>query len=220
MISLKNIFKTYEMGTQKVKVLNGVDLDIKEGEMLSIMGSSGSGKTTLLNAIGLMDVIDSGEYLFEGKSLTGLTQTESTIFRGSHMGFLFQSFHLLPYKSAIENVMLPLRYQKHIPKDEHYSRAESMLKKVGLWKRMEHLPTELSGGQQQRVALARALVTNPRLLLADEPTGALDSETTDQVMELLQEVNNDGITMVIVTHEDEIAEKTHRLIYMKDGVIR
>lgn len=219
MITLKNIHKTYNMGTQKVKVLNGVDLVIKEGEMLSIMGSSGSGKTTLLNTIGLMDVIDCGKYIFDGKDISGLNQTQSTIFRGRNMGFLFQSFHLLPYKTALENVALPLKYQKHIPKDEHLSRAEAILKRVGLGNRIDHLPTELSGGQQQRVSLARALVTKPRLLLADEPTGALDSETTDQVMELLIDINKEGVTMVLVTHEDDIAERTHRLIYMKDGVI-
>ncbi|MDA3851355.1 MAG: ABC transporter ATP-binding protein, partial [Spirochaetaceae bacterium] len=194
------------MGTQPVKVLHGVDLEIEEGEMISIMGSSGSGKTTLLNIIGLLDSLDQGEYSFQGKCLTGLNQTQATLFRGSHMGFLFQSFHLLSYKTALENVALPLRYQKHIPREEHLPRAQEMLARVGLSDRIGHLPTELSGGQQQRVALARALVAEPRVLLADEPTGALDSTTTEEVMELLTQINRRGITMVIVTHEQDIAQ--------------
>ncbi|MFA6507099.1 MAG: ABC transporter ATP-binding protein [Treponemataceae bacterium] len=207
------------MGRNTVPVLNGIDLSVEEGEMVSIMGSSGSGKTTLLNIIGALDSFDEGSYHFDGKTLRGMTQTEAARFRCENIGFLFQAFHLLPYKTALENVALPLRYRKNEPRRERLSLAAVMLERVGLTDRACHLPSEMSGGQQQRIALARALVTRPRLLLADEPTGALDSATTKEIMCLLKEINREGMTMIIVTHEGEISKETDRTIHIRDGRI-
>ena len=218
MIELKQIRKSYQTGTSSLEVLKGIDLTIKEGDLVSIMGSSGSGKSTLLNIMGILDHYDSGEYLLDGKLIAHLSEKEAAIYRNQFIGFVFQSFHLINYKNAIENVALPLFY-RGVGRRERNKIAEEYLEKVGLGDRKNHLPNELSGGQKQRVAIARALINQPKVILADEPTGALDSQTTMEVMNLLQSVNQEGITVVIVTHEKEIGDMTNQIIYMKDGFI-
>lgn len=219
MISLKHINKTYDMGTRKVHALSDVTLEIGAGEMVACMGASGSGKSTLLNIVGLLDAPDSGSYVFDKESVAEISQNRSAFLRNHSIGFVFQAFNLLPQKTALENVALPLYYQS-VPRKERLSRAHDVLAQLGLDEWAEHKPSELSGGQQQRVAIARALITTPKLLLADEPTGALDTTTSTQVMEVLKEVNAKGITVVVVTHDPDIAAIAERTIRMRDGAIQ
>ncbi|MBR9921409.1 MAG: ABC transporter ATP-binding protein [Bacteroidetes bacterium] len=218
MIKLENIRKSYTTGFNTLEVLKGIDLEIRDGEFVSIMGSSGSGKSTLLNILGILDNYDSGNYYLGDILVKNLSQTQAAKLRNQHLGFVFQSFNLLTFKSAWENVALPLYYQK-IPRNERKDRALKYLERVGLLEWADHLPTQLSGGQQQRVAIARSLITQPRMILADEPTGALDSTTSHSIMKLFTDVNAEGITVVCVTHEHDIAEMTQRIIYLKDGMI-
>lgn len=218
MVNIKNLRKSYTVGNQKLEVLKGLNLTISEGEMVSIMGSSGSGKSTLLNILGILDDYDEGEYTLNNVLIKNLNQTRAAHLRNRFLGFVFQSFNLINYKSAIENVELPLYYQKVSRKKRHLL-AMQYLEMLGMQDRAKHLPSELSGGQQQRIAIARALVTQPKVILADEPTGALDSKTSEDVMQIFKEVNKTGITMIIVTHENEVAEQTNRVIHLKDGEI-
>jgi putative ABC transport system ATP-binding protein len=218
MLSLKKINKSYRSGENVLHVLKGINLEILEGEMVAIMGASGSGKSTLMNIIGMLDEQDTGDYILEGNIIKDLTEKKAAVYRNKFLGFVFQSFHLISYKNALENVALPLYYQGKKRK-ERISLAEKYLDKVGLLKWKEHMPNELSGGQKQRVAIARALAANPKLLLADEPTGALDTKTSHEVMSFLQELNNEGKTIIIITHEEDIAQMCKRIVRLKDGVI-
>ena len=206
------------MGKNSLHVLKGIDLKINEGELVAIMGSSGSGKSTLLNIIGMLDNYESGSYDLDSIPIKDLDETKAAKYRNKFLGFVFQSFNLINYKTAIENVALPLYYQG-IGSKERQEIAHEYLKKVGLAKWAEHLPSELSGGQKQRVAIARALASQPKVLLADEPTGALDSQTSEEVMSLIKKINDEGKTILVVTHEHEIANMCNRIITLKDGVI-
>jgi len=218
MIKLKNLHKSYPIGKDSLHVLKGINLHIKEGEFVSIMGSSGSGKSTLLNIVGLLDGHDEGEYYLNGKLIENLDEKKAAILRNKFLGFVFQSFNLISYKTALENIALPL-YYKGINRKERQKIAMEYLEKVDLKDWADHLPSELSGGQKQRIAIARALVTQPKVVLADEPTGALDSTTSQSVMELLKEINNEGMTVFVITHEEDIAAQTDRIVRLKDGII-
>ncbi len=218
MLFIKDLNKSYDTGKSQLHVLKGIDLNIDEGEFVSIMGSSGSGKSTLLNIIGILDEKDSGTYELDGIPIEHLNEVKAAEYRSKFLGFVFQSFNLIGYKTALENVALPLYYQ-NINRKERNLKAMEYLEKVGLGPWANHLPNELSGGQKQRVAIARALITNPKVILADEPTGALDSKTTHDIMKLLQEINNEGKTIIVVTHEPDVAAQTKRNVVLKDGII-
>ncbi len=218
MIKIEKLHKSYPIGKDSLHVLKGIDLHIKEGEFVSIMGSSGSGKSTLLNIVGLLDIHDKGDYYLNDQLIKNMNEKKAAILRNKFLGFVFQSFNLISYKTALENVALPL-YYKGMKRKERLKVALEYLEKVGLKNWANHLPNELSGGQKQRVAIARALVTKPKVVLADEPTGALESTTSDSVMDLLKEINNEGMTVFVITHEEEIAEQTKRIVRLKDGII-
>ena len=218
MINIKKLHKSYPIGDSSLHVLKGIDLSVENGEMVAIMGSSGSGKSTLLNIIGMLDEADEGEYILDGVPIKNLTEKKAAIYRNKFLGFIFQSFNLINYKNALDNVALPLYYQG-IKRQERQEKALFHLEKVGLKAWAHHLPNELSGGQKQRVAIARALAANPKLLLADEPTGALDTKTSYEIMDFIQHLNDEGKTILIVTHEEDIAHMCKRIVRLKDGVI-
>ncbi|WP_224488596.1 ABC transporter ATP-binding protein [Robertkochia flava] len=218
MIEIKDLHKSYKMGSNSLHVLKGINFSVKEGELVAIMGSSGSGKSTLLNILGMLDGYDSGTYHLDGVLIKDLNETKAANYRNKFLGFIFQSFNLINYKSAWENVALPLYYQR-VGRKERKERAIHHLKTVGLEPWAEHLPSELSGGQKQRVAIARAMAAEPKVLLADEPTGALDSVTSHEVMALIQRINDEGRTILVVTHEEDIAHMCKRIVHLKDGVI-
>ena len=218
MIHLKDINKTYQ-GAQPLHVLKGITLDIERGEFVSIMGASGSGKSTLLNILGILDNYDSGSYVLNGVHIWNLSESKAAEYRNRMIGFIFQSFNLISFKTAVENVELPLFYQG-VSRKKRHTLALEYLERLGLLDWAEHYPNELSGGQKQRVAIARALITKPQIILADEPTGALDSKTSVEVMQLLKQLNEDeGMTIVVVTHESGVANETNKIVHIKDGII-
>ncbi len=218
MIEIKDLHKSYQMGSNSLHVLKGINFNVKEGELVAIMGSSGSGKSTLLNILGMLDVADSGEYFLDGMPIKNLNETKAANYRNKFLGFIFQSFNLINYKTALENVALPLYYQG-VGRKERQEKSMEYLDQVGLKEWSHHLPSELSGGQKQRVAVARAMVAEPKVLLADELTGALDSKTSYEVMDLIQKINDQGNTILVVTHEDDIAHMCKRIVHLRDGVI-
>ncbi len=218
MIEIKDLHKSYQMGSNSLHVLKGINLSVEDGELVAIMGSSGSGKSTLLNILGMLDNADSGEYILDGVPIKNLSETKAAQYRNKFLGFIFQSFNLINYKNALENVALPLYYQR-MPRKQRQEKSLKYLEQVGLKDWAHHLPSELSGGQKQRVAIARAMAAEPKVLLADELTGALDSVTSYEIMELIQKINDQGNTILVVTHEDDIAHMCKRIVYLKDGVI-
>ena len=218
MIEINELNKSYPIGQGSLHVLKGINLKINEGELVAIMGSSGSGKSTLLNIIGMLDNYDSGSYKLDNVPIKDLDETKAAKYRNKFLGFVFQSFNLINYKTALENIALPLYYQG-ISRAERQKTAIEYLEKVGLADWAEHLPSELSGGQKQRIAIARALASKPKVLLADEPTGALDSTTSEEVMDLIKQINREGKTILVVTHEQDIANMCKRIITLKDGII-
>ena len=218
MIKIKNLHKSYKMGSNTLHVLKGINFEVEEGELVAIMGSSGSGKSTLLNILGMLDLLDEGTYDLDEVPIKNLDEKKAANYRNKFLGFVFQSFNLINYKTALENVTLPLYYQG-VKRKEREASALEYLDQVGLKQWAGHLPSELSGGQKQRVAIARALASKPKVLLADEPTGALDSKTSQEVMALIQAINKNGKTILIVTHEEDIAKMCSRIVRLKDGVI-
>ena len=218
MLKINKLHKSYPIGDSSLHVLKGINLEVETGEMVAIMGSSGSGNSTLLNIIGMLDEADSGDYILDEVPIKNLTEKKAAIYRNKFLGFIFQSFNLINYKNALENVALPLYYQG-LKRKERQEKGKFHLTKVGLLEWADHLPSELSGGQKQRVAIARALAADPKLLLADEPTGALDTTTSYEIMEFLQQLNDEGKTILIVTHEEDIAAMCKRVVRLRDGVI-
>lgn len=218
MLKINQLHKSYPIGDSSLHVLKGIDLTVEQGEMVAIMGSSGSGKSTLLNIIGMLDEADTGDYILDGLPIKNLTEKKAAVYRNKFLGFIFQSFNLINYKNALENVALPLYYQG-MKRKQRQELAMFHLEKVGLADWATHLPKELSGGQNQRVAIARALAANPKLLLADEPTGALDSKTSYEIMEFIQQLNDEGKTILMVTHEEDIANMCKRIVRLRDGII-
>ncbi len=218
MIEINNLHKSYITGRNSLHVLKGLNMQIETGELVSIMGSSGSGKSTLLNILGILDSYDDGEYYLDKQLITNLSEKKAAHYRNNMLGFVFQSFNLIPFKNAMENVALPLYYQK-VKRKKRNKIAMEYMEMMGLTDWAEHMPNELSGGQKQRVAIARALINKPKVILADEPTGALDTGTSYEVMKVLKKINDTGITVIIVTHEKDISEMTKRIIHLKDGYI-
>ncbi|HKJ43491.1 MAG TPA: ABC transporter ATP-binding protein [Sunxiuqinia sp.] len=219
MIKLNNIHKSYDMGSSKLHVLKGIDLEVEQGEFVSIMGSSGSGKSTLLNILGMLDNYDEGTYHLSDRLIANMSEKKAAQLRNEMVGFVFQSFNLISFKNAMENVALPL-YYKGVKRKRRNIIAMEYLEKLGLKDWAEHMPNELSGGQKQRIAIARALIAQPKIILADEPTGALDNTTSYEVMSILNEINQGGITVIIVTHEHDIAAMTQKIIRLNDGQIQ
>ncbi|WP_066498547.1 ABC transporter ATP-binding protein [Abyssisolibacter fermentans] len=217
-IDMKNVKKIYSNGSLKVEALKGIDMTVEEGEFVSIVGTSGSGKSTLMNIIGCLDILSSGQYFLKGKDINSYTEKELSILRNKNIGFIFQKFNLLTKLNAYENVELPLLYQGAKKKERHI-KVTKALQQVGLADRMDHKPSEMSGGQQQRVAIARSLVCDPALILADEPTGNLDSKSSKEIMDILIDLNKQGATLVLITHDNDIAQMANRTIRIKDGEV-